>query len=54
MSKCNLGSQDATGVPSDTVQLIFKGRRLIRSDKISDHGIEEGDTIEVYVDQAGC
>ena len=54
MSKCNLGSQDATGVPSDTMRLIFKGRRLIRSDKISDHGIEEGDTIEVYVDQAGC
>ena len=54
MSKCNLGSQDATGVPSDTMRLNFKGRRLIRSDKISDHGIEEGDTLEVYVDQAGC
>ena len=45
-----------TGVPSDTVRVCFDGRRidLTEPHKISDYGIEEGDTLEVIIEQIGC
>ena len=54
MSYFKLWSQDVHGVPYGTVRLVFKGRRVSTSDKISDYGIEEGDVIQVFPVQAGC
>ena len=55
MSCCKLCSQDVSGVPSGTVRLVSNGYVVLNpSGKISDYGIEEGDTIEVYKEQCGC
>ena len=42
------------GIPHDMVRLSSKDRRLNPSGKISDYGLEEGDTIQVSRIQAGC
>jgi len=42
------------GLPRSQQTLIFAGRRIWAGETFADHGFENGDMLEVYMEQTGC